>query len=78
MGRDNSLKSIERLSESSVAHINEQLQKIEWNKKWQIEYPKTERAKLEMDVLKKSDIKEALKEVFSEQSLVLSKLDEGF
>lgn len=75
---DNNLTSIHRAAEQSVAFLNDQIKKVDWNKKWQTNYPKTERAKQEMETLKKPEMKEALKEVFTEQSLVMSKLGEAF
>ena len=45
---------------------------------YEIHYPKTERAKQEAETLKKPEVKEALKEVFTEQSLVMSRLGEVF
>lgn len=75
---DNNLSSINRMAEQSMAFLNEKIKKMDWNKQWQTEYPKTERAKQEAESLKKPEMKEALKEVFTEQSLVMSKLEEAF
>jgi hypothetical protein len=71
---DVSFRSFEKLAEQSMVYLNEQINKVDWNKRWQASYPKTERAQQELDTLKKPDVKEALKEVFSEQSLALSEL----
>lgn len=75
---DNNLTSINRALEQSTAFLNEQIKAVDWNKKWRTDYPKTERAKQEAEALKKPEIKEALKEVFTEQSLVMSRLGEVF
>jgi len=75
---DTNFKSIQQLGENSVAHLNEKIKSIDWNSKWQKDYPKTDRAKQEIETLKKPEVKEALKEVFSEQSLVMSRLGEVF
>lgn len=75
---DNNLTSINRALEQSTAFLNEQIKAVDWNKKWRTDYPKTERAKQEAEILKKPEIKEALKEVFTEQSLVMSRLGEAF
>ena len=73
-----SLRSIEQLTESSIRFLNEQINRVDWNKKWRADYPKTEVAKAEFESLKKPEVKEALKEVFTEQSLVMSQLGEVF
>lgn len=75
---DNNLTSINRALEQSMAFLNEQIKAVDWNKKWRTNYPKTERAKQEAEMLKKPEVKEALKEVFTEQSLVMSRLGEAF
>jgi len=74
MGGDVSFKSFEKMANQSIAYLNEQINKVDWNKKWQGDYPKTERATQELESLKKPDVKDALKEVFSEKSLVSSEL----
>lgn len=71
---DVSFRSFEKLANQSIAYLNEQINKVDWNKRWQSQYPKTDRAKEELEALKKPDVKDALKEVFSEQSLALSAL----
>lgn len=76
MGNDNVLKSFEEATEKSVTWLNQEIKKIDWGKKWQTDYPKTARATQETENLKKPEIKEALKEVFSEQSLLLKNLGE--
>jgi hypothetical protein len=75
---DTNFKSIQQLGEDSVARLNERIKDIDWNSKWQKDYQKTHRAKQEVETLKKPEVKEALKEVFSEQSLVMSRLEEVF
>ncbi len=75
---DISFRSFEKLAEQSMAFLNEQIKAVDWNKRWQTNYPKTERSKQEIEALKKPEVKEALKEVFTEQSLVMSKLGEVF
>lgn len=75
---DNNLNSIQRVAEQSMAYLNDQIKKMDWNKKWQTDYPKTERAKQEVESLKKPEVKDALKEVFTEQSLMMSRLGEAF
>lgn len=75
---DSNFTSIRRAVEQSMSFLNDQIKKMDWNKKWQTEYPKTKRAKQEMEALKKPDLKDALKEVFTEQSFVMSRLGETF
>lgn len=75
---DGNFSSIFRSIEQSMAVLNEQIKAMDWNKKWRADYPKTERAIQEAEVLKKPEVKEALKEVFTEQSLVMSQLGEAF
>lgn len=74
---DNNFTSIQRAVEQSISFLNDQIKKMDWNTKWQTEYPKTERAKQEVEALKKPEVKDALKEVFTEQSLVMSQLGEA-
>jgi len=76
MGNDNILRSFEKLAESSMAYLNQEIKKMDWGKKWGADYPKTARATQEMESLKKPELKQALKEVFSEQSLLLKNLGE--
>lgn len=75
---DSNFTSIHRFAEQSISLLNEQIKNMDWDKKWRTDYPKTERAKLESEALQKPEVKEALKEVFSEQSLVVSRLSESF
>ncbi|MBN8540437.1 MAG: hypothetical protein J0L82_08625 [Deltaproteobacteria bacterium] len=75
---DSNFSSMNRAVEQSMAFLNEQIKAMDWNKKWRTDYPKTERAKQEAETLKKPEVKEALKEVFSEQSLAMSQLGEVF
>ncbi len=75
---DSNFSSIHRAVEQSMAFLNDQIKAMDWNKKWRTDYPKTERAKQEAETLKKPEVKEALKEVFTEQSLVMSRLGEVF
>ncbi len=75
---DTNFRSIQQIGEKSVAHLNEQIKNIDWNKKWQTDYQKTNRTKQELEALSKPEVKEALKEVFSEQSLVITRLGEVF
>lgn len=75
---DSNFSSIFRSVEQSMAVLNEQIKAMDWNKKWRTDYPKTERAKQEAEALKKPELKEALKEVFSEQSLMMYRLGEAF
>lgn len=73
-----SLRSIEQITENSIRFINEQINGIDWNKKWQTDYPKTEVAKAEFESLKQPEVKEAVREVFNENSLAVLKLSEVF
>lgn len=75
---DVDFRSFEKLAQQSMSFLNDQIKAVDWNKRWQINYPKTERSKQEAEALKKPEVKEALKEVFTEQSLVMSKLREVF
>lgn len=75
---DSNFSSIFRSVEQSMAVLNEQIKAMDWNKKWRTDYPKTERAKQEAEALKKPELKEALKEIFSEQSLMMSRIGEAF
>lgn len=75
---DTNFSSIHRAVEQSMTFLNDQIKAMDWNKKWRTEYPKTKRAKQEAETLKKPEVKEALKEAFSEQSLVMSNLAEAF
>lgn len=76
MGQMNSFKSIEKLAEDSIEYLNEKINSIDWNKKWGEESPKELRAAQEMELLHKPEIKEAIKEAFNEQSLVVTRLNE--
>ena len=76
MGNDNVLRSFEKLAENSITWLNEEIKKRDWEKTWQTDYPKTARATQETESLKKPEVKEALKEFFNEQSLLLKNLDE--
>lgn len=73
-----SLRSIEQLTESSIRFLNEQINRVDWNKKWRADYPKTEVAKAEFESLKKPEVKEAVHEVFNERSQALLRLEEVF
>lgn len=75
---DSNFSSINKAVEQSMTFLNDQIKNIDWDKKWRTDYPKTERAKQETETLKKPEVKEALKEVFSEQSLAISRLEEVF
>jgi thiamine pyrophosphate-dependent acetolactate synthase large subunit-like protein len=75
---DSNFSGIFRSIEKSMESLNEQIKAIDWDKKWQKDYPKTERAKQEAETLKKPEVKEALSEVFSDHSLVMSRLGEAF
>jgi hypothetical protein len=75
---DTNFSSIHRAIEQSMSALNDQIKKIDWDKKWRTDYPKTERAKQEAEALKKPEVKEAMKEVFTEQSLAMSRLGEAF
>lgn len=76
MGNDNILQSFERLASQSLKLLNEEINKMDWGKRWQTDYPTTERAKQENESLKKSGVKEALQEFFSKDSLILKNLGE--
>lgn len=76
MGNDNILRSFEKLAESSMAYLNQEIKKMDWGKKWQADYPETARAAQETESLKKPEVKQALKEAFSEHSLLLKNLGE--
>ncbi len=76
MGNDNALQSFERLAHQSIKLLNEEINKIDWGKRWQENYPKTERAKEETESLKNSGVKEALKDFFSKESLILKNIGE--
>ena len=78
MGSDNVLQSFERLAHQSLKVLNEEINKVDWGKRWQENYPKTERAKQETESLKKSGVKEALQEFFSEESLISKNLGEVY
>lgn len=71
MGQDNSFRSLEKLTELTMNSLNEKIRGIDWNKKWFADYPKSERNSNEIDELNKNDFKEALKDFFSDNSLVL-------
>lgn len=75
---DSNFSSIFRTIEQSMAALNEQIKAMDWDKKWRTDYPQTDRAKQEAEVLTKPEMKEALKEAFTEQSLVMSRLGEVF
>ncbi len=74
----NSMRSIENLMENSILFLNEQINKVDWNKKWQADYPRTERARYEFETLRKPEVKEVVSEVFNEKSLAVMKLEEAF
>ncbi len=76
MGNDNILRSFAKLAESSIAYLNQEIKNRNWAKTWQTDYPKTTRATQETEALKKPEVKEALKETFNEQSLLLKNLGE--
>ena len=76
MGNDNVVQSFERLASQSLRLLNEEINKMDWGKRWQENYPKTERAKQETENLKKSGAKEAIQEFFSKESLILKNLGE--
>ena len=75
---DSNFTSIHRAIEQSMSFLNQEIKSTDWNKMWRTAYPKTERAKQEAETLKKPEVKEALKEVFSEQSMAISQLAEVF
>lgn len=78
---DNNFSSIHRVAKiaiDSMESLNKKINAVDWNKVWQTDYPKTERAKQEVESLQLPEAKESLKKVFSDQSLVLSQLDEVF
>lgn len=77
MGNDNVLLSFERLASQSLRLLNDEINKVDWGKRWQENYPKTERAKQETESLKKSGVKEALQDFFTKESLILKNLDEA-
>lgn len=72
------INSINHAIEQTTVLLNEQIKKIDWNQKWQTDYPRTERASKELESLANAEVKKKLKEVFSEQSLILSKIGENF
>jgi len=76
MGQDNTLKSFERMAEDALTLLNEEIKKMDWNKEWQDKYPKTVRAKLEMENLKRPEFQELLKNAFQDDSLFISKISE--
>ncbi len=49
---DSNFSSINRAVEQSMAFLNDQIKKIDWDKKWRTDCPKTERAKQEAENLK--------------------------
>lgn len=76
MGNDNLLRTFEQATNKTLSWLNEEIKKRDWVKTWQTDYPKTARATQETEALKKPEVKEALKEVFSEHSLLLKNLGE--
>lgn len=76
MGNDNILRSFEKMAVASIAWLNEEIKKKDWVKTWQTDYPTSARATQETETLKKPEIKEALKDVFNDQSLLLKNLGE--
>ena len=75
MGNDNVLQSFERMAFQSIKLLNEEINKADWGKRWQKDYPQTERAKEETESLKKSGVKESLREFFNEESLLLKNIN---
>lgn len=78
---DTNFSSIHRLAKiatDSMESLNIKIKSVDWNKVWQSDYPKTERAKQEVESLQSPEAKESLKEIFSEQSLAFSQLGEVF
>ncbi len=78
---DTNFSSIHRVAKTaidSMESLNKKIKAVDWNKVWQTDYPKTERAKQEVESLQVPEAKESLKEIFSEQSLAFSQLGEVF
>lgn len=78
---DTNFSSIHRMAKTtidSMESLNKKIKAVDWNKVWQTDYPKTERAKQELESLQTPKANESLKEIFSEQSLALSQLGEVF
>ena len=71
-----SIHRVAKIATDSMESLNKKIKAVDWNKVWQTDYPKTERAKQEVESLQIPEAKESLKEVFSEQSLALSQLGE--
>ena len=69
-------KQLFKISPLGIEELNEEIKKRDWGKTWRNDYPKTARAKQETESLKKPEVKEDLKEVFNEQSLLLNNLGE--
>ena len=76
MGNDNILRTLEEATDKTISWLNEEIKKRDWGKRWQNDFPKTPRAAQETESLKRPEAKEALEEVFSEQSLLLNNLGE--
>jgi len=73
-----SIHRVAKIATDSMESLNKKIKAVDWNKVWQTDYPKTERAKQEVESLQTPEAKESLKEIFSEQSLALSQLGEVF
>ena len=71
-----SIHRVAKIATDSMESLNKKIKAVDWNKVWQTDYPKTERAKQEVESLQIPEAKESLKEIFSEQSLALSQLGE--
>ena len=73
MGDYNSLKSVSTIIEISVKAINEQIQKIDWNKKWLEDYKPTEKGEAEKLKSKSQVDQFILSKMFNKNSLALGK-----
>jgi len=73
-----SIHRVAKIATDSMESLTKKIKAVDWNKVWQTDYPKTERAKQEVESLQAPEAKESLKEIFSEQSLALSQLGEVF
>lgn len=73
MGDYSGLKSIEAIAEFSLRAINEQIQKIDWNKKWLEDYKPTEKGEAEKLKSKSQVDQFILRKIFNKNSLALGK-----
>lgn len=73
MGQDNTLKSLKGLVDS-IHEMNQQIKQIDWNKKFNSDYPETKTATDAVKNTQKPETKGSLENIFDETSLALSGL----